>query len=217
MVEVEAGRFGWTNFDQIDLISNADGLIWQGGGRQHGVMLNVRPIAGLTIGAGAFTNVGVASAPALARDADGNRVREDPDDPTSPWATVPAGNYAEDGENVRLFFGVAYNHDIVNIRSSFAFRNDHEARWMGSANIRAIDNIPIGVGFDISNLHEFGDIGTSLFQVNAGFNFIDNLSLNFAAALAMSQSDLYDDMYVRCWFWLTYAMGNIVPRLMSTT
>jgi hypothetical protein len=81
-----------------------------------------------------------------------------------------------------------------------------------SVSVGMLDNIPIEATAKVEKLSTFSDVGVMTFYEHVGINIIDNLSLNLASSQSMSQQE-ESDMYLRGWFWLTYGLGNIVPRL----
>jgi hypothetical protein len=185
MFQVEAGRFGWTPYDQLDYLSNGAGLV----GNNHGFMAHIVPISGMSFGVGALT-----------------------------LNSLNAGE-SENFENVNIFLGFLMNNDLFRVRASFTHRNESEGttngqtEFMASAALELIDNIPLTFAARISNLQNFGDRGVSLFHFHAGVNIIQDLGLNFLYAYAYSNADAHENAYQRFLFYLTFNMGNLVPRL----
>jgi len=115
-------------------------------------------------------------------------------------------------DEVSGYAGLGVNlPDLLNFRAQLSGKKD-DARALASARISAVKNIPIEATARLTGLSEFGDAGTMSFYERIGFNAISNLSLNLAAAQSISQAD-NTDLFFRGWFWLTYGLGNIVPRL----
>jgi len=88
---------------------------------------------------------------------------------------------------------------------------EHVGDFLLSARVRALPGIPINATFQFRDLPEFSDFGWMHFSQHVGYNLIDNVSINLALAQAMHNME-DTDMFFRAWFWVSYAMGNIVPR-----
>ena len=90
----------------------------------------------------------------------------------------------------------------------------------GSANIRAfvsfdvtaIKNFALQVTMQMNGLQDFKGGGNMIFSEFFAFNGIENLGLNLGFQEGISGVSS-DDMFFKAWFWATYALGNIVPRL----
>jgi hypothetical protein len=81
-----------------------------------------------------------------------------------------------------------------------------------SVAVKAVPGINIMASGIFYRLDEFSDLGTMWFAEEVGINIIDNLSLNLSITESISQAD-DTDMFIRAWFWLTYGLDNITPRL----
>jgi len=115
-------------------------------------------------------------------------------------------------DEVSGYAGLGVNlPDLLNLRAQLSGKKN-DVKALVSARFLAVKNIPIEVTARLTGLSEFGDAGTMSFYERVGFNAISNLSLNLAAAQSISQAD-DTDLFFRGWFWLTYDLGNIVPRL----
>ncbi|MDR0497162.1 MAG: hypothetical protein LBH42_06090 [Treponema sp.] len=101
--------------------------------------------------------------------------------------------------------------DLLNLRAQLSSQKD-DVKALASARISAVKGIPIELTARLTDLSNFSDTGTISFFEHVGYNAIDNLSFNLAAAQSISQAE-DTDIYFRAWLWLTYAMGDIIPRL----
>ena len=94
------------------------------------------------------------------------------------------------------------------------------AEFDGSSNIRAfvsfdvkaIKNFALQVTAAMNDLGNFSNAGNMIFSEFFGFYGIENLGLNLGFQEGISQA-ANADLYFKAWLWLTYALGNVVPRL----
>jgi hypothetical protein len=115
-------------------------------------------------------------------------------------------------DDVSGYVGLGVNlPNLLNFRAQLSSKKD-DVKALASARIAVLKDIPIEATARLTGLSEFSDSGTMSFYERFGFNAISNLSLNLALAQSLSQAD-DTDMFFRGWFWLTYSLGNIVPRL----
>jgi len=78
--------------------------------------------------------------------------------------------------------------------------------------ITAVKDVNIAVTARALYLDDFSDFGKMIFYEYFGYNGVENLSVNLGLVQGLSQAS-GADLYFRGWFWLTYAIDNIVPRL----
>ena len=87
-----------------------------------------------------------------------------------------------------------------------------DIRAFVSFDVTAVKNVPIQFTVEMNGLQDFSNAGEMIFSEYFAFNGIENLGLNLGFQEAITGAS-GDDMYFKAWFWATYALGNIVPRL----
>jgi hypothetical protein len=101
--------------------------------------------------------------------------------------------------------------DLLDLNAQFT-GNQATKNAFVSASIGALPGIGINATAIFLDLLNFSDSGQMWFHEHVGIDLIENLSLNIAASQGMFSED-GPDMYFRGWAWLTYGLGDIVPRL----
>jgi len=188
-------------------------------GGQTGTIAYVFPIEGLVVGAGLWSTRGLGSAGAA--PASGGTLVQPVDEDKNPvgdpvyigrTAARDASIWSNNG--LIVYGGAAYTMPDL-LRVNFSGWMGHE---IGEAHaglqLFAIDGIPINTGFSFYNLHDFEDSGIIQGVVTVGLNnLVDNMALGLGSVFGISQSDAHKDAAFGAGTWVTYTMGNIVPRL----
>ena len=115
-------------------------------------------------------------------------------------------------DTARGWFGFGVNMDAFSFALQMDFGKDF-GNLYATASVKAIDNVAILFSicaFDL--LNDFSDNGEVHIFAQFGFSGIENMSLNLALIPKISMVE-NKDLYFRGWFWLTYSLGNIIPRL----
>ena len=123
-------------------------------------------------------------------------------------ATLGSASAAKDV--VTGWFGFGVNMDAFTLVAQMSFARDDVNAYV-SASVDAIDNVDIIVTAGLWNLSDFSDFGSLFFYEQFGFSGVENLGLNLGLVQGIAQAA--DDIYFRGVLWVTYAIGNIIPRL----
>jgi len=108
-----------------------------------------------------------------------------------------------------LGFGVSMP-DLFDLNAQLKSKRD-DANAMFSVSVGVLPDIGIKATAAFLDLTNFSDSGIMTFYEEVNLNIIENLGLNVALSQSMNNAE-NTDMAFRGWVWLTYAMGNIVPR-----
>ena len=128
----------------------------------------------------------------------------------SPASLTEFATYEDGG--LGIWGGLAANvPGLLGARLQLSFQ-DIGTHASLSANITALDAFPIILTAWMRNLDEFGDFGWFAVHAMIGVNIIDNLSINVGGTIGMAMWD-ETDPFIGAGAYLTYALGNVVPRL----
>ena len=192
MLTVYGGRFGGSVFATMDPVSDSCYFLdtWMG---LYGL---IKPIDMVTIGLGA-----TAAVPSFGVNFD--------DEKTVNGSSGIPGNDKAKGV-------IAFRVDVPDLLNFAAavqlggFKGDYNAYL--TFKVFAVKDVNIAATARLLHVDDFSDAGQMIFYEYFGFNGVENLSVNLGLAQSLLQAD-GSDLYFRAWFWLTYAIGNIVPRL----
>lgn len=131
---------------------------------------------------------------------------------------VKTGNVLSDEESIKasnaaLWVGFGLTLDALDFVAQSSFTHG-KGDALASIGVNAIENVTLAFTVALNDLNAFSDRGEMHFYEQFGFDGVENLSLNLAAHQAITKdASTAKDLYFRLWFWATYAIGNIVPRL----
>jgi hypothetical protein len=199
---------GWVTF--LDMFTLNGGLIddgtWNSGGAIFdadqgeglGLLLKISPIAGLDLGFGAYALRGL---------------------PTSTYNKLNL-------DQARYTFNAAYTmpdvfkfvatfrpeaKDLPNATDSSKPASDESMRAIVAFHFRAVPGLTAIVEGEFDQLQKFSDIGKVNIFETIGYSFGD-LGVGINAGEYITQEE-NKDMAIRVQPWVTYTLGNIVPRL----
>jgi hypothetical protein len=187
LVQIRGGRIHEDPF-----LGNQDFLGAHWVTNYHGLLAYITPTDMITIGVGAY------SPDTLANDATWE------DGALSLWG----------GVGVNFGLGIFRTQWRLNHRAAAADAwDDPSIDGLFSLRLEAIDNIPINATMRLLNVNDFGDFGRIDVQAQVGLNLVQDVGITVAGAFSTSQNDAHEDPFIAVGGWVTYTMGNIVPRL----
>jgi len=123
---------------------------------------------------------------------------------------LSAGTILED-DALTGYLGLGVYLGVADILAQMSSAREDLNAYL-SVGVSAIQNVPIELTLTVNDISNFSDSGVLGIFPHVGINVIENLGINLAGAIWLPQASGADTAF-RGWFWLTYALGNIIPRL----
>jgi hypothetical protein len=186
---------GWVSFLDVFTLSAGyhDDATWNSGdvildddqGEGLGMLLKATPTTGLDLGVAAWIDQS---------------------------AVGPGKSNANVWYNNKYTFNAAYtNPDLFKVVATFRTQSKASMRAIGAFHLRAVQNLTAIVAGEFDNLHDFDKTGKVNIFETLGYK-ISDFGFGVDAVEYISQAE-NSDIGIRVNPWLSYALGNIVPRL----
>jgi len=124
----------------------------------------------------------------------------------------PMGAYdILDNHNMYGWLGFGLYLGVADVVAQMKATGNDVAAYLSTA-ITAVPILDIDATLGLWDISNFSDSGMIGIFPHVGVNIIDNLGINLAVGIWMPQASGLDNAF-RFWFWLDYALGNIIPRI----